>query len=72
MFRADVTWLELLTEPYGLDLLLMPASDAPVLEAHLRRRKYFAPGAECRKFAPEKLRIPAHVTNTAPATDAIL
>ena len=41
----DVTWLELLTEPYGFDLLLMPASDAPMLEVYLRRRKYFAPGA---------------------------
>src|ERR1041384_1994988 len=39
----DVTWLELLTEPYGFDLLLMPAADAPVLEVYFRRRR-FAPG----------------------------
>jgi hypothetical protein len=51
----DVTWLELLTEPYGFDLLLMPASDAPVLEAYLRRRKYslghWKPGGGDSRFA---------------------
>src|ERR1041384_7257260 len=50
----DVTWLELLTEPFGFDLLLMPATDAPVLEVYLRRRKFFALGERHGGNSPAK------------------